>query len=104
MIDPVIASKMGFGVPLTNEAGASQGISGHKSGVNFSKTLADIVKQTDELQKVADQTLEDFSTGKTEDMHEVMLSMTRADLSFQMLLEVRNKLVDAYTEIMRTQI
>ncbi len=104
MIDPVSASKIGLGDPLTNGIGASRATPGLKSGVNFSDTLADIVKQTDELQKVADKTLEDFSTGKVEDMHEVMLSMTRADLSFQMLLEVRNKLVDAYTEIMRTQV
>ena len=67
-------------------------------------TLSELVKETSDLQKNADQSLEDFAAGKVEDMHHVMMSMNRADLSFRMMLEVRNKLVEAYTEIMRTQV
>ena len=46
----------------------------------------------------------DFSKGKVDDVHEVMLAMTRADLSFRMVLEVRNKLVEAYQEVMRLNV
>jgi len=104
MIDPISAHEFAIRGQLLDGPGLTGGASESKKGVNFSETLADIVKQTNDLQKSADQTLEDFSTGKVEDMHQVMLSMNRADLSFQMLLEVRNKLIEAYTEIMRTQV
>ena len=77
---------------------------GKKSDTNFADTLSELVKETSDLQKNADQSLEDFAAGKVEDMHHVMMSMNRADLSFRMMLEVRNKLVEAYTEIMRTQV
>ena len=75
-----------------------------KQAVSFADTLADFVRETDVLQKTADKALEDFGSGRVEDVHEVMLSLTRADLSFRMMLEGRNKLVDAYTELMRTQV
>ena len=104
MVDPISMNELvirGRGEAL---AGAGKSPKDEKSTANFADTLADFVKETDELQKTADQALEDFGSGKVENMHEVMLSMTRADLSFRMMLEVKNKLVDAYTEIMRTQV
>jgi flagellar hook-basal body complex protein FliE len=45
-----------------------------------------------------------LAQGEITDVHEVMLAMTRADLSFRMMLEVRNKLLEAYQEVMRMQV
>lgn len=42
--------------------------------------------------------------GEVDDVHQVMLAMDRADLSFRMTLEVRNKLLEAYQEVMRLQV
>lgn len=71
---------------------------------NFAETLKGLVEETDDLQKVSEKTLEGFASGEVEDVHQVMVAMNRADLSFRMMLEVRNKLVEAYQEVMRAQV
>ena len=43
-------------------------------------------------------------TGETEDVHKTLLAVQKTDLAFEMLLEVRNKVVQAYQEIMRIQV
>ena len=84
-------------VPAGPAAPAKEG------GKSFGDTLTELLKETDGLQKASDQTVQDFAAGKVEDVHEVMVAMNRADLSFRMMLEVRNKLLDAYQEVMRIQ-
>lgn len=46
----------------------------------------------------------DFATGKIEDFHEVAVQLKTADISFRFALEVRNKLIDAYREVMRMNV
>ncbi len=43
-------------------------------------------------------------TGETQDLHTTMIAVQKADLSFQMMMQVRNKIVQAYQEIMRMQV
>jgi flagellar hook-basal body complex protein FliE len=64
------------------------------------KTLA----ETERLQNAADGMVRSMATGEITDVHQVMLAMNRADLSFRMMLEVRNKLMEAYQEVMRLQV
>ena len=52
----------------------------------------------------ADKAVEQLLSGEKQDVHEVMLSMAKADVSFRMMIEVRNKLVEAYQEVMRMQV
>lgn len=70
-------------------------------GKGFSTVLEDLVKQADEMQKESTEKVQGFSDGSGEDIHDVMIAMSKADLSFRMMLEVRNKLVEAYQEVMR---
>ena len=74
------------------------------TGKDFSDVLGDLVKEADELQKDSTSKVEAFAEGKVDDIHDVMIAMTKADVSFRMMLEVRNKLVDAYQEVMRIQV
>jgi len=74
------------------------------NGESFADVLKGLVKETDNLQKTSDGAVSDFAAGKVDDVHDVMLAMTKADLSFRMMLEVRNKLVEAYQEVMRIQV
>jgi len=62
-----------------------------------------IVQEVDAAQTRADQTVVGLATGDVQDVHQVMIAMNEADLSFRMMLEVRNRLVDAYHEISRLQ-
>ncbi|MAG55209.1 MAG: flagellar hook-basal body complex protein FliE [Planctomycetes bacterium] len=73
-------------------------------GEGFSKVLEGLLEQADEMHKASHQKLDDFASGKIDDVHDVMIAMNRADVSFRMMLEVRNKLVDAYQEVMRIQV
>jgi len=52
----------------------------------------------------ADQAIVDWRMGKIENLHEVSMALARADLSLRLLIQVRNKVVDAYQEVMRMQI
>ena len=74
-----------------------------KSSGDFSGVLERLVGEVDSLAKDSTAKLEGFVEGRVENVHDVMLAMTRADLSFRMMLEVRNRLVDAYHEVMRVQ-
>jgi flagellar hook-basal body complex protein FliE len=73
-------------------------------GAGFSEILNKVVTEADGAQKASDAVLNDFMNGKGGSPHEVMLALNKADLSFRMMLEVRNKLLDAYQEVMRTQV
>jgi flagellar hook-basal body complex protein FliE len=52
----------------------------------------------------ADQATRDLAAGQVENLHDVMVAVAKADLSFRMILEVRNRLTEAYQEIMRMQV
>ncbi|MDD3581710.1 MAG: flagellar hook-basal body complex protein FliE, partial [Desulfobacca sp.] len=67
----------------------------------FGSTLTQMVKEVNRLQAQADQLIEKQTINGTEDFHEVMLAMEKAGLSFKFLSQVRNKLIQAYEEIMR---
>ncbi|MBI5683231.1 MAG: flagellar hook-basal body complex protein FliE [Deltaproteobacteria bacterium] len=78
--------------------------SNEKTGkVDFSTVLKDAVEKADAVQKEADKTIKEFSAGKV-NLHETMIAMEKANLTFQLMLQARNKIVAAYEEIMRTQV
>ena len=68
---------------------------------NFQSTLKTLISQVDTQLKDANQRAEDFAVGKKQNLHDVMIASEKADLSFQFLLQIRNKLLEAYQEIMR---
>ncbi|MEX2601691.1 MAG: flagellar hook-basal body complex protein FliE [Balneolaceae bacterium] len=75
-----------------------------EGGESFSELVSRAVNGVDETMKESEQTTQDFVAGKTENVHDVMISMQRAQMSFQMMVEVRNKVIDTYHEISRMQI
>ena len=73
-------------------------------GESFGKVLETMLRETNDVQVEAEKATEQLVTGETDNVHDVMLAMAKADVSFRMMLEVRNKLVDAYQEVMRMQV
>jgi len=71
---------------------------------SFSDVLSKVVGEVDGLQKEADLSVRDFAGGKVDNVHEVVIAMEKAELSFKFMMEARNKLVDAYREVMRMQV
>ncbi|MBW1765076.1 MAG: flagellar hook-basal body complex protein FliE [Deltaproteobacteria bacterium] len=67
----------------------------------FQGTLNSLISQVDRQIKEADQKAEEFAVGKRHDLHEIMIATEKSELSFKFLLQIRNKLLEAYQEIMR---
>ena len=70
-------------------------------GVDFGAALKHAIGALDALGTRADASTLKLATGQPVDIHEVMLNTEQASLGFEVALQVRNKLVDAYTEMMR---
>ena len=75
-----------------------------QNGVSFKETVSNFVNEVNDLQVKAGESVENFATGKVENVHEVMIAMSKAEVSFKFMMETRNKLIDAYKEIMRMQV
>lgn len=99
--------ELGGIVPKQNDLELSPGRRELETGPakgSFADMLADAVNSVDKAMKESDQGVQDFVAGKTENVHDVMISMQRAQISFQLMVEVRNKVVETYQEISRMPI
>lgn len=71
---------------------------------SFAEMLRGSVEKVNTVQNGADQAVQDLLSGKDQNIHQVMIAVEKANLSLQMMMQVRNKLISAYEEIMRTQV
>jgi len=75
------------------------------TNVNFDKVLKAAVDQVNETQQAAVKLTREFTGGETDkNLHEVMISLQKANISFQSMVQMRNKLVESYQTIMRMQV
>jgi len=78
--------------------------SGNVQDSPFSRLASRLIQDVNGTQLAADKAIKEFATGETDNVHDVVLSMAKADLEFRFLLEIRNRLIDAYQELMRMQV
>lgn len=71
---------------------------------SFGDALTDAVTQVQQLQTDADTTIKRIVAGDIKDVSEAMVAVEKADMGFQTMMGVRNKMVAAYEEIMRMQV
>jgi flagellar hook-basal body complex protein FliE len=71
---------------------------------SFGNVIQRFIQDTNAQQVQADQSVELLATGQSDSVHETMLALTKADLSLRVFMEVRNKVIDAYQEVMRMQL
>jgi len=69
--------------------------------INFGETIKNFLEAVNSAQKESQEKVSDIITGKSDDLTEAMVKMEEARLSFNLMLEIRNKLVEAYKEIER---
>ncbi len=84
--------------PETAKTGSTQG------GAGFVELFAKMTQDSNQHQLAANQAVEQLVNGETGDLQNVVMSMAKADLSLKFIVEIRNKLMDAYQEIMRMQV
>lgn len=70
------------------------------NGADFSQKLKDAVARVDELQLQTDTESQKLANGEG-NLHETMLALEKADVAMKVALKVRNKILDAYNEVMR---
>lgn len=70
----------------------------------FAELLSNAIDEVNQLQESSGQEIGKILSGDINDVHSAMIAMEKADISFQMIMQVRNKLVEAYQEVMRMQV
>ena len=66
--------------------------------------LNDSLDKVNDLQGQADRAVKELVAGRNKNVHETMLMMEKADMSFRLMMQVRNKVIDAYREVMRMNV
>ena len=77
---------------------------GETKEVSFKDVLKQSIQEVNELQKDAETAIQDLATGKRDDYAGVITAVQKADIAFKTLMQVRNKLVDAYQEFNRMRV
>lgn len=73
-------------------------------GPSFADTLKEAVNSVNQLSLDADAKAQALATGKTDDIAGVMIATEKADIALRAMVQVRNKIIDAYQEIMKMQV
>ena len=82
--------------PTATALGASQETTG---GESFKHMLLDSIQQVNAMQQDADRSVEALATGEDVNMAEVLTAVQKADIAFRMMMQIRNKLVEAYQQV-----
>ena len=73
-------------------------------GSRFGEVLKDSIAEVNRAQLSADRAAEQIAAGETKNLHEAMIKLEEAEISLRLMVQVRNKAVEAYQEIMRMQV
>jgi len=73
-------------------------------GANFAEQLKGAMNEVNDLQVKGEKAMSDIATGQVKDLHQAAIAIDKAEISMKLMLEVRNKALNAYKEITRTQL
>lgn len=88
-----------IGTPPASSAAPTQGGNG-----GFAKALGEALDSVSRSQAEADLAVEQLQTGESRNLHEIMIAMEKADISLKLAVQMRNKVLEAYQEVMRMQV
>ncbi len=71
---------------------------------SFKQTLSSFMKDVNSMQVKADKSIEKMAAGEITDVHQVMNTVQEAKVAFNMMMEIRNKVMEAYQEVMRMRL
>jgi flagellar hook-basal body complex protein FliE len=98
----IISSSLpGLGSLPTNPTSPT-GVDGGEGG-GFGATLKNALYKVDQLQQESDASTSQLVQGDRQDIHNVMIAVEKADIAFQLMMQVRNKIVNAYQEVSKLQ-
>lgn len=76
----------------------------NENSTSFSKVIGDVINNVNDKQIESNNMIDSFIKGEDVTMHDVMLSMQESQMSMQLLIEMRNKMVETYQEINKVQL
>jgi flagellar hook-basal body complex protein FliE len=91
------------GIERYQEMGAARPAHAGEPG-GFKDVFSKSMQEVNQLQKEADQAIQDLAVGKRDDYSGVITAVQKADVAFRTLMQVRNKLIDAYQEFQRMRV
>ena len=101
-IGDVAAGKVAGGTAPGQQPGVAGGQ--EAGGASFKDILMQNLNEVNQMQQDADKTIEDFVTGRSQNLGEVISATQKASMAFSMLTQIRNKLQDAYDEVKNLRI
>jgi flagellar hook-basal body complex protein FliE len=105
MPDPLTVHGLGLPpIPDASPAGRPANPAGAVGGKSFQDVLVESLNQVHRLQQEATQGVKKLVTGETQNMAEVFTAVRKADIAFTLLMEMRNKLVEAYREVQQMRV
>lgn len=93
---PVAPNQVSLPSPRSSEGARGEG--------SFAGLLKEALAETSQLQREADGLAEQVARGHSGDLAATLIALEKAHISFQLMVQVRNKMVEAYQEIMRMQV
>jgi flagellar hook-basal body complex protein FliE len=91
-------------IPLLMPSAAASAAPAASSSSPFGSVLTQAIQQVESFQNNANASVNRFLSGEGEELHKVALTAQQADLSFQLFMQVRNKVVAAYQQVMQMQV
>jgi len=98
MVDPISSNPVRTVGPLV-PGGPTRPAERPAPGSSFAAALRQQLERVSEMQMEADQGIQNLLTGRTQNITEVFATARRAEVAFSLLMEIRNKLTDAYNEL-----
>jgi flagellar hook-basal body complex protein FliE len=93
----------GLPTPITPKSDQSP-IKSKEGQSDFLSTLNDFMGDVNQLQQESGESVKSLASGDITNIHDVMVAVEKASVSFELMMEIRNKVIEAYREVMRTQI
>ena len=102
-IDQMLSVLRSTAAQASSRPGEAQGAAA--SGTDFAQVLQNSIAQVNQAQQKAESMAANFAAGNDNaNLHEVMIALQKANVSFQEMVQVRNKLVSAYNDVMNMQV
>lgn len=92
------------GIEMPSELGRAQETASAQSGNSFASMLGQMVSDVNAKQNISGQAVSALQSGQNVPLHQAVIAMEEANVSFHLMVEVRNRLLEAYQEVMRMQI
>jgi flagellar hook-basal body complex protein FliE len=99
-IAPISANSL----PLAGIGRSASGAGAQSTAGGFGDLIGDALQQLNQVQTEANSAMTDVAAGRSTDLHTALVTVEEASLALQLALQVRNKMVESYQEVMRMQV